>query len=197
MMNTELLAVVTPPSVYHYGNHPDNWLWCLCCSINTWRPIQSAARSLCTFFFSRLRSRRIGIQCSRGLRPMDDPFVLSCYDLSTLSGLIQSNLIGSNHPVLSREAGHFFKGNTDSKNKVRPMMVLLAVRVMSKAEDAEASEAKERTEMTQTTTWTLATSPLLVASQYPLGPKTSGQDIIDNTYHFYVPRQRNRQRHDL
>ena len=90
---------------------------------------------------------------------MADPFVLSSCDISSLSESIQSDLIGSDHPVLRREVGHFFKGDTDGGKKVRSMIVLLVARVMSEAKAAEASEVKEQTEMTKTTTRTLATSP--------------------------------------
>ena len=90
---------------------------------------------------------------------MANPFVFSSYDLSTLIKSIRSKLIGSDHSVLRRAAGHFFKGYTDGGKKVSPMMVLLVAWFMSESEADEASEANERTEITQTTTRTLVTSP--------------------------------------
>ena len=72
---------------------------------------------------------------------MDNLVVLSSYYLSTLSELIQYYLIGSDHPVLRRVAGPFFKGDTDGRKNVSLVMVFLVARVMPEAEDAEASEA--------------------------------------------------------
>ena len=85
--------------------------------------------------------RRLGILCSIGLSTMSDPFILSSYDLSTLRESIISYLIGSDHPVLRRVAGPFFKGDTDGRKNVSLVMVFLVARFMPEAEDAEASEA--------------------------------------------------------
>ena len=139
---------------------------------------------------------RLGIRCSGGLSTMADPFVLYSYYISTPSELIRSDIISLDHAVLRRTEGNLFKGNTEGGNKVRPMMVLLVAGVISEVEAAEASEAKERTEITQTTNRTMATSPLLVASQYPLVPNTSGRYIRSNTHRFAVSRQRNIRRRD-
>ena len=94
---------------------------------------------------------------------MDNLVVLSSYYLSTLSELIQYYLIGSDHPVLRRVTGNFFKGDTDDGKKVRTMMVLIVSRVITTDEAVEALEADEQTEMTQTNTWNLATTPYLIS----------------------------------
>ena len=80
---------------------------------------------------------------------MENPVVLSSYNLSTLSESIRYYLIGSDHPVLRRAMGYFFKGDMDSGKKVRSMMVLIVSRVMLYAEAEEALEAEDQTEMMQ------------------------------------------------
>lgn len=64
------------------------------------------------------------------LKPESDPFLLSKDDMKTLSQSIRSDLIGSDHPVLSKAAAYFFEEGQDGGKKVRPMMVLLLSRAM-------------------------------------------------------------------
>ena len=64
------------------------------------------------------------------LTPETDPFILSKADMKTLSQSIRTDLIGSDHPVLSKAASYFFEEGQDSGKKVRPMMVLLLSRAM-------------------------------------------------------------------
>ena len=45
---------------------------------------------------------------------MADPFVISSYNISTLSESIRSDIIGPDRPVLRRVAGHLFKGDTEN-----------------------------------------------------------------------------------
>jgi solanesyl diphosphate synthase len=59
-----------------------------------------------------------------------DPFILSKNDMLTLSESIRTDLIGSDHPVLSQAASYFFEEGQDGGKKVRPMMVLLLSRAM-------------------------------------------------------------------
>uniref|UniRef100_A0A7S4N1Y9 Uncharacterized protein n=1 Tax=Odontella aurita TaxID=265563 RepID=A0A7S4N1Y9_9STRA len=70
-----------------------------------------------------------------GVRPVDDgadPFALSRNDMDTLSEGIRRDLIGSEHPVLTRAASYFFQdGAAGGGKKVRPMMVLLLSRAMA------------------------------------------------------------------
>lgn len=67
------------------------------------------------------------------MTPETDPFLLSREDMLTLSQSIQSDLIGNNHPVLSKAASYFFEEGHDGGKKVRPMMVLLLSRAMNTA----------------------------------------------------------------
>lgn len=64
------------------------------------------------------------------LTPENDPFILSKADMKTLSQSIRTDLIGSDHPVLSKAASYFFEDGQDGGKKVRPMMVLLLSRAM-------------------------------------------------------------------
>ncbi|GFH51339.1 hypothetical protein CTEN210_07815 [Chaetoceros tenuissimus] len=68
----------------------------------------------------------------------NDPFILSKEDMKTLSQSIRADLIGSDHPVLSKAASYFFEEGQDGGKKVRPMMVLLLSRAMQL--NAEKSE---------------------------------------------------------
>jgi solanesyl diphosphate synthase len=67
------------------------------------------------------------------MTPETDPFILSKEDMSNLSKSIQADLIGNNHPVLSKAASYFFEEGQDGGKKVRPMMVLLLSRAMNMA----------------------------------------------------------------
>lgn len=70
-----------------------------------------------------------------GVRPKSDgadPFVLAEADMETLSEGIRRDLIGSEHPVLTRAASYFFQdGAAGGGKKVRPMMVLLLSRALA------------------------------------------------------------------
>jgi len=65
------------------------------------------------------------------LTPQNDPFVISQNDMSSLSSNIRQDLIGNDHPVLSKVASYFFESGKDGGKKVRPMMVLLLSRALS------------------------------------------------------------------
>jgi solanesyl diphosphate synthase len=84
------------------------------------------------------------------LTPETDPFILSKDDMQTLSQSIRTDLIGSDHPVLSKAASYFFEEGQDGGKKVRPMMVLLLSRAM---------------ELHTTTTTTTAVRPDLFQAQ--------------------------------
>ncbi len=71
------------------------------------------------------------------LTPETDPFILSKDDMQTLSQSIRSDLIGSDHPVLSKAASYFFEDGQDGGKKVRPMMVLLLSRAMDINNDVQ------------------------------------------------------------
>lgn len=67
------------------------------------------------------------------ITPETDPFILSKEDMKSLSESIRTDLIGSDHPVLSKAASYFFEEGQDGGKKVRPMMVLLLSRAMEEA----------------------------------------------------------------
>mmetsp|Transcript_12364 Transcript_12364/g.18752 ORF Transcript_12364/g.18752 Transcript_12364/m.18752 type:complete len:594 (+) Transcript_12364:259-2040(+) len=60
----------------------------------------------------------------------NDPFLLSKKDIDSLSLNIRRDLIGKDHPVLTKVAGYFFEDGKDGGKKIRPMMVLLMSRAM-------------------------------------------------------------------
>lgn len=60
-----------------------------------------------------------------------DPFALTQLELDKLSKSIREDLLGTDHPVLSKAASYFFKATSDGGKKVRPMMVLLLSRALS------------------------------------------------------------------
>ena len=90
-----------------------------------------------------LEQKPVGLKAPT-LTPETDPFILSKEDMQTLSQSIRTDLIGSDHPVLSKAASYFFEEGQDGGKKVRPMMVLLLSRAM------EFHDAETNTEATQT-----------------------------------------------
>lgn len=63
-----------------------------------------------------------------------DPFVLSKFEIDTLSETIRQDLLGTDHPVLNRAASYFFN-TADGGKKVRPMMVVLLSRALAETAD--------------------------------------------------------------
>jgi solanesyl diphosphate synthase len=59
-----------------------------------------------------------------------DPFVLSKIELENLSKSIRDDLLGSEHPVLTKAASYFFD-SADGGKKIRPMMVMLLSRALA------------------------------------------------------------------
>lgn len=59
-----------------------------------------------------------------------DPFELSRVEVERLSQSIRDDLIGSEHPVLTRAASYFFD-SADGGKKIRPMMVMLLSRALA------------------------------------------------------------------
>ena len=78
------------------------------------------------------------------ITPETDPFILSKADMQTLSQSIRADLIGSDHPVLSKAASYFFEEGQDGGKKVRPMMVLLLSRAMEIHTNDNGSEGAVR-----------------------------------------------------
>lgn len=58
-----------------------------------------------------------------------DPFALSQSELDDLSRSIREDLLGTDHPVLSKAASYFFESS--GGKKIRPMMVLLLSRALA------------------------------------------------------------------
>lgn len=79
------------------------------------------------------------------MTPETDPFILAKEDMSNLSKSIQADLIGNNHPVLSKAASYFFEEGQDGGKKVRPMMVLLLSRAMNMAHAKPSSHTASAT----------------------------------------------------
>lgn len=65
------------------------------------------------------------------LTQYNDPFIISKNDISSLSQNIRRDLIGKDHPVLTKVAGYFFEDGKDGGKKIRPMMVMLLSRAMA------------------------------------------------------------------
>lgn len=59
-----------------------------------------------------------------------DPFELSRVEVEMLSQSIRDDLIGSEHPVLTKAASYFFD-SADGGKKIRPMMVMLLSRALA------------------------------------------------------------------
>lgn len=59
-----------------------------------------------------------------------DPFTLAQSELDDLSRSIREDLLGTDHPVLSKAAAYFFENSAGGK-KIRPMMVLLLSRALA------------------------------------------------------------------
>lgn len=59
-----------------------------------------------------------------------DPFALAKTELDDLSRSIREDLLGTDHPVLSKAAAYFFENSAGGK-KIRPMMVLLLSRALA------------------------------------------------------------------
>lgn len=59
-----------------------------------------------------------------------DPFMLSKMEVEDLSKSIRDDLLGSEHPVLTKAASYFFD-SADGGKKIRPMMVMLLSRALA------------------------------------------------------------------
>jgi geranylgeranyl pyrophosphate synthase len=59
-----------------------------------------------------------------------DPFSLSQIEVENLSKSIRNDLLGSEHPVLTKAASYFFD-SADGGKKIRPMMVMLLSRALA------------------------------------------------------------------
>jgi geranylgeranyl pyrophosphate synthase len=59
-----------------------------------------------------------------------DPFLLSKIEVENLSKSIRDDLLGSEHPVLTKAASYFFD-SADGGKKIRPMMVMLLSRALA------------------------------------------------------------------
>lgn len=70
-----------------------------------------------------------------------DPFELSRVEVEMLSQSIRHDLIGSEHPVLTKAASYFFD-SADGGKKIRPMMVMLLSRAIADTLD-EAQHDQE------------------------------------------------------
>jgi len=82
-----------------------------------------------------------------GVQPLSDavdPFLLSKKDMETLSEGIRTDLIGTDHPVLTRAAAYFFDSNREGGKKIRPMMVLLLSRAMAISASASSSSSLQQ-----------------------------------------------------
>ena len=93
-----------------------------------------------------------------------DPFLLAKIEVENLSKSIRDDLLGSEHPVLTKAASYFFD-SADGGKKIRPMMVMLLSRALADTLAGRANNKVSSETNTNSNDGSLFSQPLVQQRQ--------------------------------